>query len=149
MPILMVTLPLNTASKAIFDLTSLLFISIHVKSFRSDNSVQCFAFQRFGYSSLHYKLPPHCVKCPHLAKYCTKRIEEDFNCANCNGVHIANYKKIPIFLQTKVEWRSNKPNIALATTNLTPQFSYQAIQTSNQSSAQPNQSYISATTGRI
>jgi hypothetical protein len=125
MPIHMVTLPSNHINKSIFNLHSLFYMTVKVESYKSDNPAQCYACQRFGHSSLHCNQAPRCVKCagPHQAKDCTKKMEEDPTCANCKGVHTANFKRCPTLLQLKADKRPIKPNSShQPTTQLTPQI---------------------------
>jgi Associated with zinc fingers len=113
-PIHLIILDSNPSNKEIFNLTDLFYIAIKVESFASKNPAQCYSCQRFGHSSLHCGYPPRCVKCSggHLAKDCSKNIEEPPTCANCNGSHTANFKNCPSLQQEKEARRPNRPNTA-------------------------------------
>lgn len=105
-------------------------MSIKVESYCSTNPAQCFAYQRFGHSSLHCGYQPKCIKCSgsHLAKECKKTPEEKPSCANCKGDHTANFKHCLAFLQVKTTkthlipkpkpTTSEKPSIVLYNINL-------------------------------
>lgn len=60
--IYMVTLPLNLASKRIFQETSVLYMSVKIEAYKSNSPTQCFSCQRFGHSSLHCGYAPRYVK---------------------------------------------------------------------------------------
>ena len=108
----MVTLPSNPDNKRIFNEKFICCVSVTVESYRSNKPAQCFACQRFGHSSMHCGFAPRCVKCagPHLAKDCVKPKETDPKCANCNGIHTANYTKCPTIIEEKENRRPKRPN---------------------------------------
>lgn len=101
----MATLLSSPANKAIFNLTSLLFMAIKVEPYRSINHAQCYNCQHFGHSSRHYGYPHRCLKCAgeHSTQVCQKTKEELPKCTNCLGTHTANYKQCPVFLKTKLD----------------------------------------------
>jgi len=108
----MITLASNLINRAIFNLHSLIYTTVNVESYRSNNPAQCYSCQKFGHSSRHCNYTPRCVKCggPHLANVCTKKIEEDPTCASCQGTHTANYKECPTFLKIKTNKRPVRQN---------------------------------------
>lgn len=101
LPMYMVSLPYNGESKEIFKLRSLFFISIRVKAYRTSGAAQCHNCQNVGYSSTHCNHAARCVKCGgnHITKNCTKTIEEQPKCCNCEGDHTVNSLKYPSYVQ--------------------------------------------------
>jgi len=99
LPLYMVSLPKNPASKSIFNEPSLFNIAVKVEAYKSTNPAQCFKCQRFGHSSIYCGFTPRCVTCfgSHLAKDCTKTLEQTPKFINCEGPHTANYKQCPEF----------------------------------------------------
>lgn len=111
-PIHMVTLPANPFNKEIFNLNTLIYISITVESYKNNKPAQWFNCQRFGYSSKYCGYAPRYVKCvgSHLTKDCLKTPKEDPKCTNCTGLHTAIYKQCPTLLELIVSKRSYRPN---------------------------------------
>ncbi|CAI6356781.1 unnamed protein product [Macrosiphum euphorbiae] len=111
LPLHMVSLPNNPASKSIFRESSFFYISVKVEAYKATNLAQCFKCQRFGHSSIYCGFTPRCVKCArsHLAKDCPKTLEQTPKCINYEGPHTANYKQCPEFLKTKAAKQASLP----------------------------------------
>jgi hypothetical protein len=100
LPMYMVTLPNNQASKEIFNLHYFIGISIRVEPYKTSGAAQCFSCQGFGHSSNHCQHAARCVKCAgsHLTKECKKLAETTPKCCNCGGEHTANYRRCPAYV---------------------------------------------------
>lgn len=145
--IFIVTLVSTPENKRIFAETSMLYMSVRVKSYKSNSPAQCFAYQRFGYSSLHCGYAPRCVKWsgPHLDKDSSKtKEEEDSKCTNCEGAYIANYSKYIALIHGKTTRRPNRPNTLSPPNTRTPSSALDT-HTSTQNFDQSKLSYASIT----
>jgi hypothetical protein len=101
LPMFMVTLPSDSASKEIFQLDSIFHIKIRVEAYKTTGPAQCFTCQGFGHSSANCGHSARCVKCGcnHLTKECTKTADQAPKCCNCGGEHTANYCRCPFYSQ--------------------------------------------------
>ncbi|KAE9523072.1 hypothetical protein AGLY_016526 [Aphis glycines] len=89
-----------------------------VESYKKTGPSQCHTCQRFGHGSRNCGNSPRCVKCAgsHCTTECTKPRDQTPTCANCNGVHTANFRGCPSFseiaknLTTKPSSSQNQPS---------------------------------------
>jgi len=61
LPLYMVSLSNNPASKSIFNEPSLFYIAVKVEAYKATNPAQCFKCQRFCHSSIYCGFTPRCV----------------------------------------------------------------------------------------
>ena len=73
-------------------------IILKVEEFRTTPSIQqCFKCQGFGHKAPNCTKKPKCVVCgeTHSRKNCPNKEKGKPKCANCRGLHVANYKGCP------------------------------------------------------
>lgn len=96
MPLFQVALP--RSDKKIFDLKSILHLSITIETLNTSAHIgQCYRCQKFGHSQSNCTATTKCVKCGknHCVADCLLLKTESPTCANCNGQHVASYRGCP------------------------------------------------------
>ncbi|KAF8788678.1 Nucleic-acid-binding protein transposon like protein [Argiope bruennichi] len=98
MPLSLVTLPKNEASKALFNLTNIGYLKVSVEPLRRKQTpAQCYNCQEFFHHSRLCTRKARCLKCgdSHPTNSCTKPKDTPAKCCLCGGPHTANYSQCP------------------------------------------------------
>ncbi|GFQ82783.1 RNA-directed DNA polymerase from mobile element jockey [Trichonephila clavata] len=98
MPLFLISLPKNDASRDVYNITELCYMKIIVETINKRHGpAQCFQCQGFFHSSKYCTRNPKCVKCgkPHFSKGCKKTRDTEATCCHCQGNHPANYSGNP------------------------------------------------------
>ncbi|GFR19245.1 RNA-directed DNA polymerase from mobile element jockey [Trichonephila clavata] len=98
MPLFLITMEKTEANKKIFRVTDVGFIKVTIEVLGPKyGPPQCFRCQGFFHSSKFCTCSPRCVKCTgdHLAKECTKTLNEKPKCCLCQSEHPANFLGCP------------------------------------------------------
>ncbi|GFW69680.1 nucleic-acid-binding protein from transposon X-element [Trichonephila clavipes] len=111
MPLFLITLDKTEQNRAAYHVTNIGYMKVKVEALRPKyGPPQCFRCQGFFHSSRFCTRAPRCVKCAgaHLAKECTKPIEQKPKCCLCEGDHPASFLGCPRNPRNKVVQETNK-----------------------------------------
>ncbi|GFX61636.1 nucleic-acid-binding protein from transposon X-element [Trichonephila clavipes] len=111
MPLFLITLDKNEQNRAAYHVTNIGYMKVKVEALRPKyGPPQCFRCQGFFHSSRFCTRAPRCVKCAgaHLAKECTKPIDQKPKCCLCEGEHPASFLGCPRNPRNKVIPESDK-----------------------------------------
>ncbi|GFV38757.1 RNA-directed DNA polymerase from mobile element jockey [Trichonephila clavipes] len=98
MPLFLITMDKTEENKAAYHVTEIGYMKVTIESLRPKyGPPQCFRCQGFFHSSRFCTRTPRCVKCAgnHLAKECTKPIDQKPKCCLCEGEHPASFLGCP------------------------------------------------------
>ncbi|GFW47282.1 nucleic-acid-binding protein from transposon X-element [Trichonephila clavipes] len=112
MPLFMLSMESPEKHKTIFKkVTSIGYVKCEVEILRKKHGLpQCFRCQGFFHSSKYCTCTPRGVKCVknHLAKDCTKPIDEKPKCCLCEGDHPANCVGCPKYSRHRIAEEKEK-----------------------------------------
>ncbi|GFX28827.1 nucleic-acid-binding protein from transposon X-element [Trichonephila clavipes] len=106
MPLFLITMDKTEQTKAAYHVTEIGYMNVKVESLRPKyGPPQFFRCQGFFHSSRFCTGTPRCVKCAgnHLAKECSKPINQKPKCCLCEGEHPASFLGCPRNPRDKVE----------------------------------------------
>ncbi|GFT50080.1 nucleic-acid-binding protein from transposon X-element [Trichonephila clavipes] len=112
MPLFLITLDKTEQNRVAYHVTNIGYMKVKVEALRSKyGPPQCSRCQGFFHSSRFCTRAPRCLKCAgaHLAKECTKQIEQKPKCCLCEGDHPASFLGCPRNPRNKVVQETNKP----------------------------------------
>ncbi|GFU77162.1 uncharacterized protein TNCV_1423351 [Trichonephila clavipes] len=100
LPVFSVTLPRNLSNAKIFELKTLMYLTIIVEGFDHKGATQCFKCNQFNHTADNCHLAPRCLKCgkDHRTRECQIVKVDSLFCINCQTYgHLANYSKCPFY----------------------------------------------------
>ncbi|GFU79071.1 nucleic-acid-binding protein from transposon X-element [Trichonephila clavipes] len=112
MPLFLITLDKTEQNRVAYHVTNIGYMKGKVEALRPKyGPPQCSRCQGFFHSSRFCTRTPRCLKCAgaHLAKECTKPIEQKPKCCLCEGDHPASFLGCPRNPRNKVVQETNKP----------------------------------------
>ncbi|GFU79598.1 RNA-directed DNA polymerase from mobile element jockey [Trichonephila clavipes] len=112
MPLFLITLDKTEQNRAAYHVTDIGYMKVKVEALRPKyGPPQCFRCQGFFHSSRFCTRAPRRVKCAgaHLAKECTKPIEQKSKCCLCEGENPASFLGCPRNPRNKVVQETEKP----------------------------------------
>ncbi|GFU19924.1 nucleic-acid-binding protein from transposon X-element [Trichonephila clavipes] len=111
MPLFLITMDKTEQNRAAYHVTNIGYMKVKVEALRPKyGPPQCFRCQGFFHSSRFCTRAPRCVKCAgaHLAKECTKPIDQKPKCCLCEGEHPASFLGCPRNPRNKINPESGK-----------------------------------------
>ncbi|GFT88164.1 nucleic-acid-binding protein from transposon X-element [Trichonephila clavipes] len=105
MPLFLITMDKTEQNRAAYHVTNIGYMKVKVEALRPKyGPPQCFRCQGFFHSSRFCTRAPRCVKCAgaHLAKECTKPMDQKPKCCLCEGEHPASFLGCPRNPRNKV-----------------------------------------------
>ncbi|GFT76726.1 RNA-directed DNA polymerase from mobile element jockey [Trichonephila clavipes] len=106
MPLFLITMDKSEENKAAYHVTEIGYMKMKIEPLRPKyGPPQCFRCQGFFHSSRFCTRTTRCVKCAgnHLAKDCSKPIDQKPKCCLCEGEHPASFLGCPRNPRNKTE----------------------------------------------
>ncbi|GFY31966.1 nucleic-acid-binding protein from transposon X-element [Trichonephila clavipes] len=106
MPLFLISMDKSEENKAAYHVTEIGYMKVKIEPLRPKyGPPQCFRCQGFFHSSRFCTRSPRCVKCAgnHLAKECTKPIDQKPKCCLCEGEHPASFLGCPRNPRNKIQ----------------------------------------------
>ncbi|GFU64318.1 RNA-directed DNA polymerase from mobile element jockey [Trichonephila clavipes] len=112
MSLFLITLDKTEQNRAAYHVTDIGYMKVKIEELRPKyGPPQCFRCQGFFHSSRFCTRAPRCVKCAgaHLAKECTKTIDQKPKCCLCKGEHPVSFLGCLRNPRNKIEKEAEKP----------------------------------------
>lgn len=137
-PLFFVEVEPNSNNKGIYEIDYLMGVKIRIEAPRqkANEVVQCRNCQLYGHTKAYCTRQARCIKCDrqHHTIQCQKPRNQECKCANCGGIHTANWKGCPVYQEkltaeakikkvTVVERMQQKAEIAITASAPTPTIS--------------------------